>query len=78
MLNSINIGVIGCGYWGPNLIRNFRSLPECRVMRVCDVEQDRLAHMKKLYPSRPLRIQRPWGKLKVEKIVFSCDHYAAG
>jgi len=47
----LNVGVAGCGYWGPNLIRNFFSLPECRVKRVCDVEEARLAHMKKLYPS---------------------------
>lgn len=44
------IGVVGCGYWGPNLIRNFRSLPQCRVKTVCDSEKKRLAHMKSLYP----------------------------
>lgn len=46
----INIGVIGCGYWGPNLIRNFRSLPNCRVTMMCDVNGQRLRHMKGLYP----------------------------
>ncbi|KPK78222.1 MAG: oxidoreductase [Phycisphaerae bacterium SM23_30] len=50
MLGELNIGLIGCGYWGPNLIRNFRSLTECQVKTVCDVDQDRLRHMKKLYP----------------------------
>lgn len=44
------IAVVGCGYWGPNLIRNFSSLPDCRVKFACDVSQDRLDHMKKLYP----------------------------
>jgi len=46
----INVGIVGCGYWGPNLVRNLRSLPECGVKLVCDLDQDRLAHMKQLYP----------------------------
>ena len=46
----INVAVIGCGYWGPNLIRNFKALPECNVKTVCDLDKDRLAHMKTLYP----------------------------
>ena len=46
----INIGVIGCGYWGPNLVRNFYTLSESRVLKVCDLNKDRLLHMKSLYP----------------------------
>jgi predicted dehydrogenase len=46
----LNIGVVGCGYWGPNLIRNFQALSECRVAQVCDVKSDRLNYVKKLYP----------------------------
>jgi len=46
----INVAVIGCGYWGPNLIRNFKTLPECNVKTVCDLDKDRLSHMKALYP----------------------------
>jgi predicted dehydrogenase len=45
-----NVAVVGCGYWGPNLIRNFSSLSECKVKVVCDVDKDRLAHMRTLYP----------------------------
>jgi predicted dehydrogenase len=44
------VGVIGCGYWGPNLIRNFSSLPDADVRLVCDFNADRLAHMQRLYP----------------------------
>src|SRR3989304_10130481 len=47
----LNIAVAGCGYWAPNLIRNFSSLPDCRVKQVCDTDENRLKHMKKLYPS---------------------------
>jgi len=42
---------VGCGYWGPNLIRNFHSLSDCEVKWVCDLDSKRLAHMKNLYPS---------------------------
>jgi len=45
----INIAIIGCGYWGPNLIRNFNSLSECTVKYACDIDEDRLVHMKSLY-----------------------------
>lgn len=46
-----NVGVIGCGYWGPNLIRNYSQLNRSRVLRVADLDEGRLAHMKKLYPA---------------------------
>lgn len=45
------IGVIGCGYWGPNLIRNFSGMTRTQVSRVADLNQERLAHMRKLYPT---------------------------
>ena len=51
MEKILNVSVAGCGYWGPNLIRNFSSLPTCRVKQVCDTDEGRLQHMKKLYPS---------------------------
>jgi len=46
----INIAVAGCGYWGPNLIRNFKVLPECEVPLVCDTDPNRLAYIRSLYP----------------------------
>jgi predicted dehydrogenase len=46
----INLGVVGCGYWGPNLIRNFRQLQDCRLKLMCDTSEQRLAHLKSLYP----------------------------
>ena len=45
----LNIGVVGCGYWGPNLIRNFASLPDCTLQTVCDSNNSRLSHIKSLY-----------------------------
>jgi predicted dehydrogenase len=50
MNKTIKVGVVGCGYWGPNLIRNFRSIPDCKLQTVCDTSDSRLKHMKALYP----------------------------
>jgi len=50
MTKTINVGVVGCGYWGPNLLRNFRSLPECSLKTMCDISEVRLKHLKSLYP----------------------------
>ena len=50
MAKKIRLGVAGCGYWGPNLIRNFRALPDCHVRMMCDLNPARLRHLEKLYP----------------------------
>ncbi len=50
MKKPISVGVVGCGYWGPNLIRNFRSLSDCRLKSICDVSEERLRHLQSLYP----------------------------
>jgi predicted dehydrogenase len=47
----LSVGVIGCGYWGPNLIRNFSHLRDSRVLACADLAEGRLAHMRTLYPS---------------------------
>jgi len=46
----IKVGVIGYGYWGPNLVRNFMSAPGSLVTRVCDLREERLSSLEKLYP----------------------------
>jgi len=45
------IGVIGYGYWGPNLVRNFNQIEGATVVAVCDQSSDRLARVNKLYPA---------------------------
>ena len=50
MQKTQNIAVVGCGYWGPNLIRNFNAIPECNLIKVSDIDTNRLQHMKTLYP----------------------------
>ena len=46
----LRVGVIGCGYWGPNLIRNFTHLKDSEVVVCADLEAARLEHMHSLYP----------------------------
>ena len=46
---NTNVVVIGCGYWGPNLIKNFYQLPGCTLVAVCDLDQGRLANMQRMY-----------------------------
>ena len=49
-MTPLKIGVIGCGYWGPNLIRNFVEIPESDVVVVSDLREARLAHIRGRYP----------------------------
>src|SRR3984893_8873111 len=51
MSKPIVAGVVGCGYWGPNLVRNFTGLPNCDLRAMCDLSEARLKHMKGLYPN---------------------------
>ena len=46
----LKVGVIGLGYWGPKLARNFHELPDARLEWVCDLRQPRLDHVTNLYP----------------------------
>jgi predicted dehydrogenase len=45
----VNVGIVGCGYWGPKHIRNFHELPEANLTAVCDLEEDRLKQIQKQY-----------------------------
>jgi len=47
----IGIGIVGCGYWGPNLVRNFASLDGCEVRVACDRDPARVAAVRKHFPS---------------------------
>lgn len=46
----VGIGVVGYGYWGPNLVRNFSSSEVARVISVSDLDSAKLAASKRLYP----------------------------
>jgi predicted dehydrogenase len=50
-INTIKIGVIGYGYWGPNLVRSFADLPGAEVIAVSDFQVNRLAKVQSRYPA---------------------------
>ena len=47
---SVRVGVIGYGYWGPNIVRNFSALDRCEVVSVCDRDVKALKRAQKTYP----------------------------
>jgi predicted dehydrogenase len=47
----IEIGVVGLGYWGPNLARNFAAIPGCRVRWLCDASEPARARLSQTFPS---------------------------
>jgi predicted dehydrogenase len=51
MESTINIGIIGYGYWGPNLVRNFSEIPGVRVKIVSDFKPELLAKVQARYPT---------------------------
>lgn len=50
MTAMIGIGLIGHGYWGPNLLRNFMEVSGARVVTVSDLRPDRLERVRSRYP----------------------------
>ncbi|MDR3570571.1 MAG: Gfo/Idh/MocA family oxidoreductase [Syntrophobacteraceae bacterium] len=46
----IRVGIVGYGYWGPNIARNFERVEGCRVVRICDSNPDALERVRKSLP----------------------------
>jgi predicted dehydrogenase len=76
MGNIINIGVIGYGYWGPNLVRNFVEMPGVQVRTVSDFKPELLTKVQARYPA--IQITRDCQdiftdpKIDALSISFSC------
>jgi predicted dehydrogenase len=71
-MGNLKIGVIGCGYWGPKLARNFHELPNADLAWVSDLQQDRLDHMTALYPeTRATRDHRDILNSDVDGVVIA-------
>ena len=47
---AIRVGVIGYGYWGPNIVRNFTGLENCELAAVCDKNPNALKRVTRAYP----------------------------
>lgn len=63
---TIKLGLVGCGHFGPNLLRNFIRLPGVEVAVVCDQAQERLKRVKALYPF--LKLTKDFRQLLKEEI----------
>lgn len=48
---KINVGVVGCGYWGPNLVRNFLNNKGCGQVIACDLDPSKLERIQGRYPA---------------------------
>ena len=52
--SRISVAVVGAGYWGPNLIRNFSELDTCKVSWVCDRKEGRRRYVQEQFPGIPV------------------------
>ena len=68
---TVSVGVVGLGYWGPNLARNFDALPDSRLTWICDGDGGRLERVSASFPGAratgarsrscsPIRSSTPW------------------
>ena len=48
---QVRVGVVGLGYWGPNLARNFAAIPGCQLAWLCDASQEVREKLSRAFPS---------------------------
>lgn len=79
-MDTLKVGVIGYGYWGPNLTRNFFELPSSELVAIADVKEDRLRRAHSLYPNIVLtKNYRDFFEMDVDAVVISVPpalHYS--
>lgn len=51
MHSELRVGVLGYGYWGPNIVRNFSMHPECEVVSIAEPREDRRSVAKRVCPT---------------------------
>ena len=61
----LKVGVIGYGYWGPNIIRNFHGLPDCKIVSVCDKSPEALQRVSSSYSG--IKVTRDIGDILTSK-----------
>lgn len=49
--SRVKVGVIGCGYWGPQLVRNLHDMPNVELVGVADSKPERLEFLRRHYPT---------------------------
>jgi len=72
-LATIKIAQIGCGYWGPNLLRNFSALSQCRVKFLVDSCPERRAFVEKNFPATTALadLEPVWADPEVTAVVIA-------
>jgi len=60
---KLNFGVVGFGYWGPNLVRNLTVNPNCDKIKVCDVRSNQLKIVKERYPLESVTVTKKYDEL---------------
>ena len=76
----IRIAVIGFGYWGPNIVRNFSSIPNVTVQWVCDLNPKALIQVHNVYPAikTTSRLDDIWSDKSTDAVVIvtpTATHY---
>jgi predicted dehydrogenase len=61
----MNVCVVGAGYWGPNLVRNFLSQKEIEKVYVCDLDENRLKQIQQKFPM--IEIESDYSKILKNK-----------
>jgi len=80
-MTDLRIGAIGCGYWGPNLIRNFIEIPGAQVVAISDLQQESLNRVMQRFPQIEIatRDYRDLFGLDLDAVVIAtppASHYA--
>ena len=72
---TLNVAVVGAGYWGKNLVRNFAAAKRCNLKYVCDLDEKLLAIEKKKFPfiETSTRLEDVLGDNEVEAVVVATD-----
>ena len=78
---AIKVGIIGLGYWGPNFVRNFCTVPESDVLICCDISVDRCEKIAMLYSGIEYteRVEDVFGHPEVQAVAIATPvytHYA--
>lgn len=80
-MTDLRIGAIGCGYWGPNLIRNFVEIPGASVIAISDLQEESMKRIMQRFPQieRSMRDYREMFDLDLDAVVIAtppATHYA--
>ncbi len=73
--DTLNVGVVGAGYWGKNVVRNFATAKRCNLKYVCDLDEKLLAVQKKQFPfiETSTKLEKILGDNEVDAVVIATD-----